>query len=362
MICRRCKKEIPEGSAFCNFCGAKQEISRTPKKRGNGTGTVWKLPNGSWIATHTTLYKDAEGHVRKKTKSKCFAKKSDALLALGSMKEETRQPKDIPLATLWYEYTHSVEYDKLSDSQRDKMGFAWKRWEDLRHRGIATLTISDIKTQIVKKTNSFYPARDMKVCLSHLYDIAVEKEVVPSRKTDSVDIPFEQPKAKREVWTEAEVAALWKDYETHPFTGYLLIMCYCGLRFGEISTIRLENIHLDERYMIGGIKSDAGIDRQIPIPARIDPVLRALIPDSKEYLMEIPKLTFYDMYSLTISRAGLRPLPPHTCRHYFFSRMTAAGVQGGIIAEVGGHADYLTTLKNYVRIPLEDKLKAVDSI
>ena len=42
--------------------------------------------------------------------------------------------------------------------------------------------------------------------------------------------------------------------------------------------------------------------------------------------------------------------------------MTAEGIQGGVIAEVGGHASYLTTLKNYVRISLADKLKAVNQI
>ena len=75
-------------------------------------------------------------------------------------------------------------------------------------------------------------------------------------------------KPEKDAFTDAEVDALWHDYLgmeangtigndlKHPFTGYILIMIYCGLRFGELSTIRIENIDLDAREMMGGIKSE----------------------------------------------------------------------------------------------------------
>ena len=78
--------------------------------------------------------------------------------------------------------------------------------------------------------------------------------------------------------------------------------------------------------------------------------------------MDASEGKFYAAYWEMVERTGIRKLPPHTCRHYFFSRMTAAGVQGGIIAEVGGHANYMITVQNYVRIPLESKLEAVNAI
>ncbi len=139
-------------------------------------------------------------------------------------------------------------------------------------------------------------------------------------------------------------------------------MCYAGLRYGEISIIPLENIFLDENYMIGGIKSEAGIDREIPIHSKIKPIIARFVAERKNKLLEMSEDNFYDAYWKAIERTGLRELPPQTCRHYYFSSMTAAGVQGGIIAEAGGHASFVTTMKNYVRIPLADKLKAVETI
>lgn len=362
MICRKCKKEIPEGSPYCNWCGQSQAVKkRRTKSRGNGTGTVYPH-NGKWIAEHTIFYLDAEGRKRKRTKSRTFVKRSDALLSLGTFGVDEVKPKDMTLAELWHEYAHGREYDALSKSQRDKLGYAWERWSALSHRSISSLTVADIEDHIENKTSSFYPARDMKVCLSHLYDIALKKEIVSMRKTDYADLPYDQPKAKRECWTQEEVDALWADLPSHPFTGYILIMCYAGLRYGELSTIPAENIDLDNSVMIWGIKSDAGIDREIPIHPRIMPIIRDMLSSHPEKLLTIPENDFYARYWATVDRLGLRHLPPHTCRHYFFSRLTAAGVQGGIIAEVGGHASYLTTLKNYVRIPLQDKLAAVKQI
>ena len=42
MKCKKCKADIPDGSRFCNMCGARVAAGRKPKSRGNGTGSVYK--------------------------------------------------------------------------------------------------------------------------------------------------------------------------------------------------------------------------------------------------------------------------------------------------------------------------------
>ena len=53
MKCRKCKAELTAEARFCHLCGAKQDVTKKPKTRGNGTGSVFKLPNGTWIAIRT---------------------------------------------------------------------------------------------------------------------------------------------------------------------------------------------------------------------------------------------------------------------------------------------------------------------
>lgn len=363
MNCLKCKAEIPDESKFCMFCGASQEPKqKSVKKRGNGQGSVYKLSNGNYAAVATLgYYIDENGKKKRKTVQREFKKKSDAIAALPTLKLIRPTVVDMSLHDLHKAYTDGKDYNALSDSQRCKLGIAWKRLAALEFVMISKITVDDLQTVIDKETSTYYPAHDMKVMLSHLYDIAIRKEIVTHKKSDYIDLP-DAPKAKRECWTKEEVDALWKDYETHPFTGYILIMCYAGLRYGELATILIENIHLDENYMIGGIKTEAGIDREIPIHKRIKPIVESIIPSRRKKLLEMNEDNFYDRYWETIRRTGLRELPPQTCRHFYFSSMTAAGIQGGIIAETGGHSSYLTTMKNYVRIPLKDKLKAVNRI
>lgn len=49
-------------------------------------------------------------------------------------------------------------------------------------------------------------------------------------------------------------------------------MIYTGFRIGEVFTILKENVHLDEGYIIGGIKTEAGKDRIVPLPPQISEI------------------------------------------------------------------------------------------
>lgn len=362
MLCRKCKRQIPDDFIFCNYCGAKQTIAAHPKKRGNGQGTVYKLPSGKWQAIVTLgYYTDAKGNRHRRKKTKVFDKKTDAIKALSTLKGAVRQ-KDLPLATLYEQFSASDEFKNLSATLRRRYDMAWRRWEPIGYKGIASLTVADIEAHIKKQAASYHTAFDMSVLLSHLYKLAIKQEIVQYNKATSIDLPYEKPKPKRQVWTEEEINVFWERLPEYPVLAYVLIMCYSGLRFGELATIKLSDVHLDENYMVGGIKSEAGKNREIPIHSRIKPLIAELVLKNKFTLYEQTSHTFLRYYNACIKELPVRHLPSHTCRHYFFSRMTAAGIQGGIIAEVGGHADYLTTLKNYVRISLSDKLKAVNKI
>lgn len=362
MTCPKCSREIPEDALFCCYCGKKLAATKSARTRGNGTGTVYKRPDGKYQVTVTLGYYMKDGIKKRRTVSRTYAKKADAIAAAVTLKGEGRPDPKETLLQLHDLYIETRDYQELSRSQQDKLSYAWARLEPLYYTPIAALTVDDLQRTVDGAVSTYYPARDIKVMLSHLYTLALRREIVPVNKARYVELP-DAPKARREVWTDADIDAMWADYDAGQlFTGYVLIMCYCGLRYGELAALQLENIHLDERYMIGGIKTEAGIDRTIPIAARILPVIARFYEHRKYKLLEISEDSFYQQYDEMIKRLGLRDLPPQTARHYYFSMLTAAGIQAGIITETGGHASYLTTMKNYVRIPLADKLAAVDKI
>lgn len=363
MKCFACSHPIPDDAIYCCYCGRKCPTAKPSPthRRERNTGTVYKRPNGKYQVTVTVGWYIENGKRKRRTITKTFAKKSDAVNAAATLRDTRPQPTET-LRDLREMYIAGKNYTQLSKSQQNKLSYAWTRLRPIELRPIAELTIDDLQQTVDLATATYYPAHDMQVMLSHLYELAIRREIVTTNKSRYLDLP-PQPRAKREVWTDEEVDRMWQDYrDGNYFTGYILIMCYCGLRYGELATIRLEDVHLDERYMIGGIKTEAGIDRVIPIAASVYPIVRMLYNTHAEKLLEDGQNSFYARYWETISRLNLRHLPPQTGRHYYFTGLTAAGIQAGIITETGGHASYMTTMRNYVRISLADKLNAVDQI
>ena len=99
MFCRKCKKEIPEGSAFCCWCGTKQTAVRPPvKTRGNGTGTVYKRGKTWEIQVTLGFRYDAEtGKLKRIARTKGgFKTKTDTLNYVQTLKTQSEQ-KQIPL-------------------------------------------------------------------------------------------------------------------------------------------------------------------------------------------------------------------------------------------------------------------------
>ena len=82
-LCVKCGRELPDGALWCCWCGKKQKTEKRRRVRGNGQGTVYKRSNGKYRAEVVLgYYTDAQGRKRRKTRSKDFALKKDAVAAI----------------------------------------------------------------------------------------------------------------------------------------------------------------------------------------------------------------------------------------------------------------------------------------
>lgn len=354
---------MPELAAYCMICGKKlQQPDRKAKQRGNGQGTVYKLPNGKYAAEVTLYYYiDKNGQRKRKRKTKQFDKKKDAVAALPDLLSDGASIKPTSLYELHEVFLRSKKYDTLSDSQKDKLRYAWNRLQQLHNRDITTLSIDDMQRVINAQAQTYYPAKDMKTILSHCFNLAIQRELVQYNKTQYLELP-PLKKARRDAFNADEIEAIWGAWNSgKKVAGYVLIMIYAGLRYGEISTIKKSNIHLKEQYAIGGIKTEAGIDREIAFADKIMPIVEDFYANSSDVLLDMPENKFYDSYHTLMSELGIRDLPPHCCRHTYFTRLAAENVHEAVITEAGGHKDLAVTM-NYIHIALSEKLAAVNKI
>lgn len=365
--CRACHKEIDD-TPFCPWCGASQApVAKSSRARGNGQGTVYKLPNGKWRAEVTLGWNGRKRVV--KTKSG-FLRKKDALDYIPTLKSE---PVDVDTKITFkgiYDLWSVAHYEKISKSTADGYRKAFEYCSPIHYYVFSKIKTADLQKVVdesvyIKDGKKIETGRrtkaDIQSLYCNLYKYALENDYCTKDYSKFVNLPPKE-KSKKDAFTDLEIAKLWKDYNSgNDFTGYILIMIYTGMRYGEISKIKKENIYLEERYMIGGIKTQAGIDRVIPIAQCILPIVQKFFDAGKKKILEMDDKVFYNQFYAVLEKCSIRKLNPHCCRHTFATLMASSGIQPAIITETMGHEDYQTTL-NYTHIPLSDKLNAVDSL
>lgn len=343
MICRKCKKELPEGAVYCLWCGIKQEVpKRKPKARGNGTGSVWQEKNGKWTAC-VSVYINGERHRRVKHG---FERKKDALAALPLMSFDPSEEEasNITFAELFDRW--SAEYFRdCSESKETAYKIAYQRCEPLWFRKWRSIKLSDMQA-VVDSRPSYYTARDCKHLMSLMAQYAIRHELFEKNRAENIKLPpCKTP--EKEAFSEEEILMLWEDYQSgHPFTAYALVMIYTGMRPGELKEMQKVNVHLDEEppYMVGGIKTENGKNRIIPVADAILPLVREMYGRGRRKLLEMNDDNFRAAWREMCTRAGTRYLTPHKCRHTFCSELALQGVQPGVIMKIAGHAKYQTTM------------------
>lgn len=362
MICRKCKKDVPDGP-FCAQCGTRQELSRKPKKRGNGQGTAYrrgKTFTASWVEAYY-LDEAGEKHVKRHTKGG-FRSLTAALAYAANPPEqaEKHQPETVRKYYNTYKNGHCA---KLSGSKQTAYEIAWKRWEDLADVDIRSLRITTLQNQLDDKVETYYPARDMRTVMSGIYKLAMADGIVSVRLPEFLELP-KLVEGEIEPFTDEEIARFWTAYEAgNHFVAYILIMIYTGMMPGELMICRAEMIDYDNRKIEGdGIKTNIRKKTPMVFPDFLAPVLRDVSARSRRgKLLEMNKDNFYDMWRETLQTLGVRPLKPYSCRHTTATALLLSGTALPVIKNIMRHAK-ITTTERYVHPDIEAARAAINTM
>lgn len=169
-------------------------------------------------------------------------------------------------------------------------------------------------------------------------------------------------------FTRAEIDCLWANYERMEYTDTILILIYTGMRVMELMNIKHEDVHLDERYMTGGLKTAAGRNRCIPIHERIYPLVEKYY--NMHHLYLIPNTDgnqfTYTNYAQKKFAKIMEQLQmnhrPHDTRHTFASLMDSAGAKKLVIKRIMGHQDKDITDRVYTHKDITELLEEINKI
>ena len=263
----------------------------------NGYGSVTKLsgnrrkPYLARVTLGWTVDEQSGKAIQNRVPIGTYKTKKEALQALA---EYSANPYDIQndnmtLAELYEKWTAEYFPTLESDSSSRTITSAWRychaihgmRVKDLRARHIKGImedgyVISDRgKNAGVKVPASPGTKARIKSMFNLMLDYALEYEIVDKNYARTFDLSNDIIKEKEDAtrghinFTAQEMNTLWENLGKIRYVDWILIQCYMGWRPQELAILELENVNLENWCITGGMKTEAGRCRTIPIHTRI---------------------------------------------------------------------------------------------
>lgn len=319
-----------------------------------------------------------------------FKTKKEALQALAeySANPYDLQTENMTLAELYQKWTDYYFPTLESDSSSRTITSAWKychaiagmRVKDLRARHIKGIMEDGyIISERGKNAGEKVPASAgtkarIKSMFNLMLDYALEYELIDKNYARTFDISNDIIKEKEAAtrghisFNDSEMKSLWDNLGKIRFVDWILIQCYMGWRPQELAILEIKNVNLESWCITGGMKTDAGKNRVVPIHSRI----RQLVKKNYDTALELGsdrlfndpeavkggmKIT-YDKYagrfSKVISALDLREdHRPHDPRATFITMAKKAGVDEYVIKRLAGHRITDITEATYTQRDIE---------
>lgn len=294
--------------------------------------------------------------------------KRDAMIALA---EYNKNPYDIDSSKVTFQEIYNVlvekEFPELSDKTVKNYKSAYQNCKPLYEMVFKEIKKNHLQG-VIDEMESVSMAGVTKLLIQKIYKYAMENDIVTTNYAQYIKLPKKQASAKKNPFTREEINFIWDNMNKIRNADIVLILLYTGMRISELLEMEKENIHLEERYMIGGLKTEAGIDRTIPIHKRILPLIEKRMEQSKgQYLItnKSGSQLRYDTFRKYYMRDFLDDTKVehtiHDTRHTFVSEMSRLGIDNLIIKRIVGHSDKDIT-EHYTHKNLDDLLQAIDQL
>lgn len=185
--------------------------------------------------------------------------------------------------------------------------------------------------------------------------------------TGILSIKFKKVSQKvMEYLTEEEIQQIFNSIDTSSNKGRrnltILVLLYdTAARASEILNLKLEDIHLEEKYII--LTGKGNKQRVVPIMEQTKKLLSEYIKENKLQFNKILNDTTYEYLRYLIKQINKnnKNITIHTFRHTRAIHWLKAGIPLIQIRDLLGHSS-ITTTERYARVLNEDKFKAIEKI
>lgn len=325
-------------------------------KKSNGYGSVYKESGKRrkpWRVVVTLGYDDDGKQIRKSLGY--YATKKEAEVTIADYhSNKVKYLSELTIGDL-YKVLIKRKESQVSESSMQGYRSAWKRLKAIEDMKIKDVAVDDMQNLIQPAIDTGAigngGAKQFKILCNLIFQLGIELKQVMVNYADFIVIP-PKPKSDKRVFQDEDIKKLFVDNSF--WSKVILLNIYLLARPNEILTTEIKNINLKENYLYLGSKTQAGINRFVPIRKEIRPIVYEFYNSSNDgYLINYmdKKLeygTYLQNYTKTLKRLKIDYLSPHKCRKTGITIFSKSGLKDQYLTRIAGHADFDTTDKFYI--------------
>ena len=360
--CPECNKEISNKAVYCPNCGfpisnSESNITRTRKRTHrrlpNGFGQISKLKNPNLKKPYRAMVSVG---VAPNGRPICkllkpvayFETYNEAYEALLRNQTAPILQSNLTLKQLFDKWLEYKKTEKISSKRINIYTMLFDKCKDLHDKNIYEIKPHQLKIALDSLESHKY-AIDMKSLFKQTFAYAVEYGYLETNPAVNLAVSKAAAKKAKEnykghnTFTDSEINTLWNNIDKDPFVKIILIQCYTGFRPGEMCSIKISDVDLEKRIIIGGLKTDAGRNRHVPIIKKILVLVESAIKEAKAKYTDNAFLisnysTYSDQFHRTLDHLNITGHTPHDPRVFFITTCKNCEVNEYAIKKIVGHA------------------------
>lgn len=335
-----------------------------------GFGSVYKMKDyrrkKPWRALSPAI-KDITTGKFKRVSLGTFSTKIEAMEALINYNRNphniySKNPTFIKIIEIW----KNEHLKNVSINREKNILSRLRKMEPLYHLIFNEIKLFNLQIFFNNLNISTGTKKEYKSIINLIFEYGMKYELIQKNPVAYINIGKHKKVREANIFTIKEIESLWNN-QLVSFVDTVLILIYTGVRIGELLSIKKSDVCLKERYMIGGSKTSAGINRIIPIHKDIIPLIKNRLKESNYHLVENNRKQinygFYNrIFKSIIKQLDLNNHRIHDTRHTFATIISETNANQTSIKNIIGHSSYHITEKIYTHKRKEDLIKAIDFI
>lgn len=325
----------------------------------NGIGSVHKIGDGKnrrrpWrarVPSHIE-FDAASGTAKQKYITLgYFEKEADAIAALFEYKKNpyTMEASVATFADV-FEMWKVKKYPTISKISQSGYNGAFKNSAPLHNMKMRDIRTAHLEKVMHELQGGYQLHSRLKTFWGLVFKYAMEHDIIQKNYSEFVKVQAKDTGTTRTDIPAEDRAKIWTAIDAGDTDAQIvMVYLYTGMRPTELLLVKKEDVDLANRIMVGGIKTEAGQNRRIPIHRCILPFVERMMQTEGEYLLmwtgprqKTPKNFTYhhfikNVFDPLMERIGLSKYTPHYCRHTAATMMREANVPDDLRKLILGH-------------------------